>query len=672
MANLEKYISESYNGRSLIELLQNADDAGATKFLIKKAKNSYIIANNGREFNDNDVLSICRSGASTKQRSGNSIGFRGIGFKSIVNYAESVHLISGDIQLSFSKELTKKILGNNSNVPLIRIPHKFKDQNKYAHIITDLIKEDYNTIFIFNVKSDALSTEIKEFISTTMLFLQNIKKITFYIDSNIINYKIKRSKYSHYLTKAIINSDDKNSNWLISDDSTNRSSIAFQINSDLKAVKIDKNEAVIHSFTPTKDPTGIPIIFHGDFSTDPSRTRIVLDEETSLATKNCVKILINNIIHIISSENDENGIIEILKDFQEDLLSSFKSKKIGDLIISEFKELFLNSLKSEYDRYEEFFIQPPWINLADFKKICEENNIVGFGENIERKIPNILLFLKKVGIEEVPLDMAIVNSAKINYSIQSRAKIFVEIVKKYRFGFNENEKNLISNANLLEFESGCKSIKDRSDSDKLSPEFYTKLIDLIDDEKDLVWLLKKFNLYDESSGTFEIKDKSVMKNNNLDSHSLKIDFPNAIFESKSSVEKVSFKEKPIFKKWRRVEENVAFTFENMKNVVKVTDVSKSNLGYDLEVQLKDKIHFIEVKSVNKLGDSFSMTNNEYATASEYKDKYALVITEQSTKSLKMCIIYNPINQLDLFKRVTRWEWVCNEYDGNVLSTNVDN
>ena len=32
LASMEKYISESYDGRSLIELLQNADDAMATRF----------------------------------------------------------------------------------------------------------------------------------------------------------------------------------------------------------------------------------------------------------------------------------------------------------------------------------------------------------------------------------------------------------------------------------------------------------------------------------------------------------------------------------------------------------------------------------------------------------------------------------------------------------------
>ena len=35
LAGLEAYVSESYNSRSFIELLQNADDAGSTKFYVK-------------------------------------------------------------------------------------------------------------------------------------------------------------------------------------------------------------------------------------------------------------------------------------------------------------------------------------------------------------------------------------------------------------------------------------------------------------------------------------------------------------------------------------------------------------------------------------------------------------------------------------------------------------
>lgn len=127
LANMEKYISESYDGRSLIELIQNADDAISSEFLIEKIKeNIFIVANNGREFTEEDLISLCRSGASTKVRGKESIGYRGIGFKSIVNYSEVVHLISGGMNVTFSKQLTEKVLNTDSDVPLIRVPHEFK------------------------------------------------------------------------------------------------------------------------------------------------------------------------------------------------------------------------------------------------------------------------------------------------------------------------------------------------------------------------------------------------------------------------------------------------------------------------------------------------------------------------------------------------------------------
>src|SRR5665647_353617 len=120
LANLEKYIAESYSGRSFIELLQNSDDAGAKRFYFSVIDDTHtIIANDGREFTEDDIISLCRSGASTKKRKGNSIGFRGIGFKSVVNYANEVHLISGSTALSFSRKLTSELLPAALNVPLI-------------------------------------------------------------------------------------------------------------------------------------------------------------------------------------------------------------------------------------------------------------------------------------------------------------------------------------------------------------------------------------------------------------------------------------------------------------------------------------------------------------------------------------------------------------------------
>ena len=123
LAGLEAYVSESYNSRSFIELLQNADDAKAKKFYVKRSGDYLFVANNGRPFNIKDLESLCRSASSNKVR-GATIGYRGIGFKSVVSFAKEVHLISGDYAITFSKELSKQIVPQANKVPLIRIPHE--------------------------------------------------------------------------------------------------------------------------------------------------------------------------------------------------------------------------------------------------------------------------------------------------------------------------------------------------------------------------------------------------------------------------------------------------------------------------------------------------------------------------------------------------------------------
>jgi hypothetical protein len=95
-AGLEQYLAESYDARSFTELLQNADDAASARFLIDWRQTDLFIANDGRPFTDADLESLCRSAHSSKQR-GTAIGYRGVGFKSVVSIASaaSVAVVSG-------------------------------------------------------------------------------------------------------------------------------------------------------------------------------------------------------------------------------------------------------------------------------------------------------------------------------------------------------------------------------------------------------------------------------------------------------------------------------------------------------------------------------------------------------------------------------------------------
>ena len=576
LASMEKYISESYQGRSLIELLQNGDDALSTQFIIERVdKSTYIIANNGREFNDDDVISICRSGASTKQRKNSSIGFRGIGFKSIVNYAQCVHIISGKIKLTFSKELSQKLVHGSHNVPLIRIPHELIEK-KYDAYLTELENKGFTTIFIFEVDSDKLSTEMDLFNPTSMLFLNNIQEISFSFDGHSNNYKIAREKISGDLVVASINSEDQNNRWLILSDA-NKYSVAFQIDANNQVIKIDKDEAVVHSFMPTKEFTNLPLKMNGDFSTDPSRTKIVIDDESLLAIKNCVTLIVDLLIKIIKEENDPNFIVRLLSEVNKDELSSLRGKKAGDFIFEELQYSLSEKLpKIVTGNFENrICLQPAWIEDEDFNNICVKNKILGIGERQERNIPNLIVFLKKMGFEEMSLKLIVLESQNLRFSLESRAKIFAELIRKFRFGYNDDEKDLIINSKLLEFENGCKSISDSKSSDKLLPTFYATMLDLVDDEKDLLWMLKKLNLYDASTGTFNVSDNAIMKNNlHSDSDSILINQSN----NSTNGQPVTFKERPSFQKWKSVEENVATFFENMNDsTAKTTGQNSSRL-----------------------------------------------------------------------------------------------
>lgn len=150
MAAMEKYMAESYSGRVFIELLQNADDCGSKKVYIKEIAGDIIFANDGHPFNEQDVLSISRSGASSKER-GKNIGYRGVGFKSTTYITDEIIIYSDNTYFTFSKKFCADILNVSINeVPMIRIPILIEEVPKNISDCIDNLKRDgFQTVFIF-------------------------------------------------------------------------------------------------------------------------------------------------------------------------------------------------------------------------------------------------------------------------------------------------------------------------------------------------------------------------------------------------------------------------------------------------------------------------------------------------------------------------------------------
>ncbi len=644
LANMEKYISESYDGRALIELLQNADDALSTRFYIEKLdENTFLVANNGRAFTREDLVSLCRSGASTKKRKSTTIGFRGIGFKSVVNFSQEVHLISGNIKLTFSKEKTKKAINKDINVPLIRIPHIF-NENKYNEIINKTLKLGYNTIFIFETNKSTLKAEIDEFDNTCMLFLKHINQVKFNYDSNSIN-TIARTKIEDHLM-ASINNNNNIERWLVINNENDIESIAFKYENNSVMPTNDKN--YIHSFMPTKDRFSIPCKINGDFSTDPSRTRIIIDDDSIMAIDNIAKNMSKLLIKIIIQQEDRYRILSVVSKIKTNMLINILKKSINDYFFEKLKEHFLDALKKYYD-HNKIYIQPIWLSNEDLDLLGITNDYVINRELLE-KINGLEQLLRLLDVNLIDMNSILKSTINKEFSNYTRLNILKYIIDKYEFNLPNEQKEFISKGLLFKGINNITSLENIKNIKDIDEDYLNELINLVGNEKKVELFFKKFNIL-------------VTENKSKDKTENKIIISKDIH---------TFTQKSVIQKWRSVEQNVKLILEEFDDITEVIDVSKRNIGYDLEAICKNgERRFYEVKSVNNLGDQFSMTNNEVLTASQHPSQYYLCIVKQDDRKIEMCLINNPANTLNLERRVRAWEYICESYDGIKIERLLD-
>lgn len=86
----------------LSELLQNADDAGASEARVSIENDRFVFEHNGEDFVEAHFASICRFGYSNK-RALHTIGFRGIGFKSTFSLGDRVELFTPTLAVAFER-----------------------------------------------------------------------------------------------------------------------------------------------------------------------------------------------------------------------------------------------------------------------------------------------------------------------------------------------------------------------------------------------------------------------------------------------------------------------------------------------------------------------------------------------------------------------------------------
>ena len=648
LAGLEAYVSESYNCRSFIELLQNADDAKATKFYVKRSGDYLFVANDGRPFNIKDLESLCRSASSNKVR-GTSIGYRGIGFKSVVSFAKEVHLVSGDFEITFSKELSKKVVPQASKVPLIRIPHVIDKsvKNELADEIRAIQDEGFKTIFIFSgVLANQIDEEYTSFASTTILFLKSIQVIKILLSKKVTANiaVVDENEKGRFLR---VSTTDAISNWFVCSDSN--CSIAFSMNNG-KVSRLPKNEAIIHAFLPTEDSCGLGVVVNGDFSTDPSRRHLIMDETTVTVISNLSKLYASLLKYALSYK--DKYII--------DALMPYFDLKLIQLMKQSFEKEFAKTIKETFGKeLSNVKLSPSWLNAEDFAKIMAASNLPFIAPECS-EVYGLHDFLKYLGnrTEEVGSLLSKVSNTEL--SVLGYAQLVAagirEVLMNHKLVSLCTTDLVISNGRLCSF-------KEINENEEEIDESYVQL--LLDNgvsENDISQFLKKMGLSNINEVQFSDDDEDDYTFNDDDDED-DLSVPSSVsqwYNNASSSSKPAVNNEGV-QKWRSAEENTLTALN--ANGFRLKDVSKQNLGFDLEgSDPNGKNIYIEVKSIDYVGQKFRMTNNEFAAAQYKPDCYYLALVFQSNDSFEISLIRDPINRLNLTRQVVQWVWECSEYE----------
>lgn len=616
LAGLEIYISESYQSRSLMELVQNADDAGSTQFIFKSKKNYIICANNGRNIDGNDILALCRSAASKKQR-GETIGYRGIGFKSVVAFCKRVSIISGECSLTFSREKTQNEIQTTDRVPLIRIPHSLSLHNdEVLNEVSTLKEKGYSTFFIFEeIINNETNEEIINFPISSLLFLHHIQDIEL---DHINETRIIKAKRDEFKDKKTITIEEKNQKltWI-------------KITEDLISIAIPTNtketKGMIHVFLPTEDETGFNCIFNGDFTTDPARRHIIFDEKSENCIQSLAKVYLKSLLYYLKQENSD--IANALSPTLDSSIVMLQNKGFIGKFFSCCK-LFSEAYANEYK------LIPSWLKSSkdEITKIYSKNHeVLNLHENEKLKS-----FLKYLGIKDISLIDLTQKITPENVSYYTIVQICTKCIK-----------NLISPDPIKVLKGSEKvfiSDQGASSLDELKKGMSLKLSFMED--------LLAEGLTESELNDFQNRILANNKNQNF------------IFQATQNTSKAPLNQSfTPNKRWRATELLVL----DALNAAGYTlfDVSKSNLGYDLEgISPTGRKVYIEVKSITIPGEKFRLTNNEVALSRELGNDYILAIALTSEKSINIHLTNSPLDTMKVNRQCTQWVWEVEAYDFN--------
>lgn len=449
-SELEKACSEEYelkrdyNGRQILELLQNVDDAcessaTSNKVAVKLSYKDNVleVGNTGTSFSDETIERLCLGRASEK--SIKKIGNKGTGFRSLLNDAEWIEVHSGQYSIRFSEKFTQQLFNSycDKNCTLIDRQRKnWKKDYPFCFPIMNCPKEiefnskNFDTLIRVKVKKDnevkaaSIQKQLQQPFYKSLLFLPNISKI-------IIDTELAHKEYSKIIDNDSILIEEK-----FTDEKANKVEEYFAyrrkapINNkeaDLiiaipKDTHYDFSKEKLYCYFPIRSfTTPIHALIHAPFLTNNSRDDVPDDNEEinrklfleilsfskeiseKLARKNLSELALKTVMPLKESKLWRSDSFNLQDSYFEILFTAKIFKTVNEDLISinDYPKIFDFAFPKEFigDDFKELLIYQDYTSTQFIKELSEFIQYTEFNYSAQDLLEKISKLSNKASIK---------------------------------------------------------------------------------------------------------------------------------------------------------------------------------------------------------------------------------------------------------------------------------
>lgn len=330
--SLERII-QLYTDKShfVYELLQNAEDAGASSIRFIQYENRLEVMHDGHAFTTENLQGLCDIGQSDKVNDLNQIGEFGVGFKSVFGICDTVRLYSNPEEKDIAEnchpfaveiqDFTRPV-----DIPMVDVPSKY----------TTLFVFPYSVGFQFSGFKDikslnaAITKRLKNLGISALLFMKNLSLIEYDVlipgQQAVGQYMLEEKRINDHCTRiSAIEAEGKKPEEMVSyikfsmpvqGAACNRTiDIAFQEEQDENGnYRFRKaKDPYISVYFPTETESKLDFIVQGPFRTTPNRSSVPADDEENIAlAKQACTLLRRSVLELRDMGRLDLSLIKIL------------------------------------------------------------------------------------------------------------------------------------------------------------------------------------------------------------------------------------------------------------------------------------------------------------------------------------------------------------------------